>query len=162
MTPKPPSQQELQQERQRELLSRVGSTIRPHVTSVDGYRALQEPIAVSPYQMVALYRSADRPAKSRDIMLITEGTDAGMPAACGSELVAMHPGEVPEPEAECAANGGHWVRGSKSLHEVVERRGHLLIRALASKRVPLALLSSAVAHSQRMDDEHFGVVYLGH
>lgn len=160
--PDQPSLHDQIREREQTLSSKIGTTIRPYVTSVDGYRAVEAPYVVDPHLVDALYRPADDDVDaSSDFALLTESLAGGVrPIVCGSYLDVVHLGDQPEESMKCSADGDRWVRLSRSLHEVTVRRGRTVVRAVAARRVPLTVLTSAIANAQPMDDEQFEAAYI--
>jgi hypothetical protein len=130
-----------------------GSTARPWVIGLNGYRQHGDPIVVSPK---ILRTSFYRPEQSdRPNLELTITTDGSTTVVCGDVLRATMQADFEQPEKTCRQSGGVWRRTSKDGHEVAIVKGNRIVRVAASADVPEPLMVEALRSVRPMSDRYY-------
>jgi hypothetical protein len=130
-----------------------GSTMRPWVIGLDGYRQHGDPTVVSPKILRTSYY---RPEQSdRPDLELTITTDASTTVVCGDVLRATMQADFEQPERTCRQSDGIWRRTSKDGHEVAIVKGNRIVRVAASDAVPEQSLIEALRSVRPMSDRYY-------
>ena len=141
---------------------RLGSTLRPEVTSVAGYVPFGETQLESPgttSQALAWgYIKSEVSTDGYPIQFVLT-TDQKRVDVCGPTLDAHQ--TAPEPQSSCTRAGDEWVRTSAGAHELSRVVDGKLVRATAPLSTPTAVLRAALNNAKPMDDRYYRHLLFG-
>lgn len=147
--------------------ARFGSSVRPFVAVIDGYRSLGEPTATAAGAVAGFYREQGAEqtgpaANPTDITLATE-TDAtsGISTACGPPLLGTDGDGAPQDQLSCTQNGNTWTRKSANGHELARILDGYIVRVSASMEVSTSTLEMALDAAHPMDDRFYRHLLFG-
>lgn len=141
---------------------RLGSTLRPEVTSVAGYVPFGETQLESPgTRSQALAWGYVKSGVSTDgypIQFVLT-TDQKSVDVCGPKLDAHQ--AAPEPQSSCTRTGTEWLRTSAGAHELSRVVDGKLVRATAPLSTPTRVLRTALNNAKPMDDRYYRHLLFG-
>jgi hypothetical protein len=139
---------------------KLGSAIRPELTSVSGYIPLGETAIYRPGSD-ALVETYTRAGISKNgypvaFVLVTEGVSSPV---CGGALDPVH--NLVESATSCTKRGLTWSRTSKSGHELDRTIDGHLVRVSGPLTTPSSVLDAALDNAKPMDDEYYRHLLFG-
>lgn len=137
----------------RAAIAEFGTSVRPWVIGLDGYRQHGDPTVVSPEIVrTSFYRpeQVNQPG-----LALTITTDSSTTEVCGDLLRADLAGGYEQPEKTCQQSGGIWRRTSKDGHEVALVEDGRVVRVAASNGLPERELTDALESVRPMSDRYY-------
>ena len=150
------SGEEDRKEDQAQAIIDFGSSVRPSVISLSGYRQNGDPAAVTSGVIVGTFYKPETPGQ-----MLTVTTDALTVDFCGPVLRAAVGADVTQPEISCELVDGVWIRTSKGGHEAAAKGHEGIVRVAAANDVPRQELIDAVRSAKPMSDRYYRHLLFG-
>lgn len=140
-------------EDRRAAIAEFGSSVRPWVVDLDGYRQGGDPVVVLPKVLrTTFYRPEQSSAPDLELTITT---DASSTVVCGAVLRATIGADFEQPEKTCRQSNGMWRRTSEGGHEVALVKDGRVVRVAASNNVPEGELVDAIRSVRPMSDDYY-------
>lgn len=145
-----------------DAIASFGSSMRPFVVDLDGYRQNGDPVAVGPTVVVARFYPVARAQEPGLVLTVT--SDASTAETCGPVL--RGPGDVPErtEQAETSCREvveGTWLRTGADVREAARTVDGTVVRVGGGPEVPDDVLVAAVEGVRPMSDRYYDHLLFG-
>jgi hypothetical protein len=140
-------------EDRRAAIVKFGSSLRPWVIGLDGYRQHGDPHVIDAKVLWTVFYRPEQ--ADQGSLFVTVTTDASTTAVCGAPLRAETGTELEQQEKTCRQSGDTWRRTSQDRHEVALVAGDLVVRVAASGDVTENELIDVARSVRPMSDDYY-------